>query len=105
MSTSIHAMPLQRISPLAPSALNYPLRSCFEQHTKETALLSSDPKCKQYRVYDYLFPELHLVFTLKIKLFHDSISHVQRELFSVQAAHASALHTLGWERSLPLITL
>lgn len=37
--------------------------------------------------------------------FHDLISHVQGEGFSVQAAHVSAFLTLGQERTLPLITL
>lgn len=94
---SHHAMPSQYISQLAPHALKYSLRSCSEQYNNETALLYSDHKYKQYTVHDCLLPELHLLFILIIKRFHDSTSHVQGELFSVQAAHASALHILGWE--------
>lgn len=98
---SHHAVPSQYISQLAPHALKYSLRSCSEQYNNETALLYSDHKYKQYTVHDCLLPELHLLFILIIKRFHDSISHVQGELFSVQAAHASALHILGWERTCP----
>lgn len=94
-------MPSQYISQLAPHALKYSLRSCSEQYNNETALLYSDHKYKQYTVHDCLLPELHLLFILIIKRFHDSTSHVQGELFSVQAAHASALHILGWESTCP----
>lgn len=56
-------------------------------------------------MYDYLLPELHLIFILKRKHFHDLVSHVQGEQFSAQAAHVSVLHALGWEKTLPLTTL
>lgn len=45
------------------------------------------------------------IFILNRKHFHDLISLVQGEWFSAQAAHVSAVHTLGWEKTLPLITL
>lgn len=100
-------MLLQCISHLVPSALKYALRSCSEQYNKKKkpAVLSSDHKCKQYMMYDYLLSELHLIFILKRKHFHYLISHVQGERFLVQAAHDRALHTLGWEKTLPLTTL
>lgn len=53
------------ISQLVPSALKYSLRSCSEQYNKKSDLFSLDHKCKQYMMYDYLLPELHLIFILK----------------------------------------
>lgn len=106
MPISTHAMLSQSINQLLPREQKYSLRSCSEQYNKKTpTLLSSDHKCKQYMMYDYLLPEFHLIFILNRKHFHDLISLVQGEWFSAQAAHVSAVHTLGWEKTLPLITL